>query len=115
VIRYLSLAEYLWLTEQVTGIEAVVLTKAARIDLADSAGCRTLRMSTMPNGPCWLWRLTRWTRHGSPTGFASGPRRRALIIAGTPHGGPWGPPEDNLALSSPSLPARDGLTVRLEW
>ena len=37
MIRYLSLAEYLWLAEQVTGIEAAVLSKAARIDLADSA------------------------------------------------------------------------------
>jgi death-on-curing protein len=37
VTRYLSLAEYLWLAEQVTGVEAAVLTKAARIDLADSA------------------------------------------------------------------------------
>ena len=37
MIRYLSLAEYLWLAEQVTGIESAVLSKAARIDLADSA------------------------------------------------------------------------------
>ena len=36
-MRYLSLAEYLWLAEQVTGIEVAVLSKAARIDLADSA------------------------------------------------------------------------------
>lgn len=35
--RYLSLAEYLWLAEQVTGVEAAVLAKASRIDLADSA------------------------------------------------------------------------------
>lgn len=35
--RYLTLAEYLWLAEQVTGIEAAVLVKASRIDLADSA------------------------------------------------------------------------------
>ncbi len=35
--RYLSLAEYLWLAEQVTGIEAEVLSKATRIDLVDSA------------------------------------------------------------------------------
>ena len=35
--RYLSLAEYLWLVEQVTGIDAAVLAKAARLDLADSA------------------------------------------------------------------------------
>lgn len=35
--RYLSLAEHLWLAEQVTGVEARVLTKASRVDLADSA------------------------------------------------------------------------------
>jgi death on curing protein len=37
VTRYLSLAEYLWLAEQVTGIDAAVLAKMARVDLADSA------------------------------------------------------------------------------
>lgn len=37
MIRYLSLAEYLWLAEQVTGIDADVLAKTSRIDLADSA------------------------------------------------------------------------------
>lgn len=35
--RYLSLAEYLWLAEEVTGIDAAVLAKAGRTDLADSA------------------------------------------------------------------------------
>ncbi len=35
--RYISLAEYFWLAEQVTGLNAVVLVKAARVDLADSA------------------------------------------------------------------------------
>ena len=35
--RYLSLAEYFWLAEQVTGVDASVLTKASRVDLADSA------------------------------------------------------------------------------
>lgn len=35
--RYLSLAEYLWLAEQVTGVKAEVLSKVASIDLADSA------------------------------------------------------------------------------
>lgn len=35
--RYISLAEYLWLAEQVTGVEADVLAKASRFDLADSA------------------------------------------------------------------------------
>jgi len=37
VTRYLSLAEYLWLAGQVTGIEAETLAKSSRIDLADSA------------------------------------------------------------------------------
>lgn len=35
--RYLSLAEYLWLAEQVTGIDAATLAKAGRPELADSA------------------------------------------------------------------------------
>jgi len=37
VTRYIGLAEYLWLAEQVTGVEAPVLAKASRIELADSA------------------------------------------------------------------------------
>jgi death-on-curing protein len=37
VTRYISLAEYLWLAEQVTGIDAPVLAKASRLELADSA------------------------------------------------------------------------------
>jgi death on curing protein len=37
VTRYLDLAEYLWLSEQVTGVSADVLAKSGRIDLADSA------------------------------------------------------------------------------
>ena len=35
--RYLDLAEYLWLAEQVTGVPAETLTLAGRIELADSA------------------------------------------------------------------------------
>lgn len=35
--RYLDLAEFLWLAEQVTGIDATVLEKASRSELADSA------------------------------------------------------------------------------
>jgi len=37
VTRYLTLAEYLWLAEQVTGVDAGTLTKASRSELADSA------------------------------------------------------------------------------
>ncbi|MFT7610589.1 MAG: hypothetical protein ACI9MX_003675 [Candidatus Aldehydirespiratoraceae bacterium] len=35
--RYINLAEYLWLSEQVTGGSAEGLAKSGRIDLADSA------------------------------------------------------------------------------
>ena len=35
--RYLNLAEYLWLAEQVTGVPAETLSRSGRIDLADSA------------------------------------------------------------------------------
>ena len=35
--RYISLAEYFWLAEQVTGVEAAVLAKGSRAELADSA------------------------------------------------------------------------------
>lgn len=37
MIRYITLAEYFWLAEQVTGVDADVLAKASRSDLADSA------------------------------------------------------------------------------
>ena len=35
--RFITLAEYLWLAEQVTGDNAATLARATRIDLADSA------------------------------------------------------------------------------
>lgn len=35
--RYISLGEYFWLAEQVTGVDADALSHAARIELADSA------------------------------------------------------------------------------
>ena len=35
--RYLDLAEYFWLAEQVTGVDAATLAKVSRTDLADSA------------------------------------------------------------------------------
>jgi death-on-curing protein len=37
VIRYLTLAEYFWLAEQVTGVDAETLAKASRSELADTA------------------------------------------------------------------------------
>lgn len=35
--RYLTLAEYFWLAEQVAGVDSTVLVKSARVELADSA------------------------------------------------------------------------------
>ena len=35
--RYISLGEFVWLAEQVTGLDASVITHASRMDLADSA------------------------------------------------------------------------------
>ena len=35
MIRYITLAEYMWLAEEVTGVDAAVLAKASRSDLAD--------------------------------------------------------------------------------
>lgn len=37
MIRYISLPEFFWLAEQVTGIDAATLAQAGRTDLADSA------------------------------------------------------------------------------
>jgi len=37
VTRYLSLGEYFWLAEQVTGVGAATLSDVARMELADSA------------------------------------------------------------------------------
>ena len=35
--RFVSLSEFLWLAEQVTGIDADVLARSSRLNLADSA------------------------------------------------------------------------------
>jgi death-on-curing protein len=37
VSRYISLAEFWYLAEHVTGVDAAILIKASRVDLADSA------------------------------------------------------------------------------
>jgi death-on-curing protein len=35
--RYITLAEYFWLAEQVTGVDAATLFKVSKVELADSA------------------------------------------------------------------------------
>jgi death-on-curing protein len=37
VTRYVTLTEYFWLAEQVTGVDADILVRTSRSDLADSA------------------------------------------------------------------------------
>jgi death-on-curing protein len=37
VTRYLDLAEFFWLAEQVTGLDTTILVKASPVELADSA------------------------------------------------------------------------------
>jgi death on curing protein len=37
VTRYIQLAEFFWLAEQVTTMDSVTLTKVSRVELADSA------------------------------------------------------------------------------
>jgi hypothetical protein len=49
VTRYLDLAEFFWLADQVTGLDTTTLVKASRVELADSA----LRSSWRPHrGHC---------------------------------------------------------------
>ena len=72
--RYLSLAEYLWLAEQVTGVPAGTLSKAGRIDLADSAlhapaasfGDHEFYPDVVDKAAVLCWRLAR--NHPLPDG-----------------------------------------------
>ena len=72
--RYLSLAEYLWLAEQVTGISAEVLSKSSRIELADSAlhapmsgfGDEDFYPDVIDKAAVLCWRLAR--NHPLPDG-----------------------------------------------
>lgn len=72
--RYLDLAEYLWLTEQVTGLPAKILSKSSRIDLADSAlhapmagfGDADFYPDIVDKAAVLCWRLTR--NHPLPDG-----------------------------------------------
>ena len=72
--RYLSLAEYLWLAEQVTGISAEVLSQSSRIELADSAlhapmagfGDEDFYPDVIDKAAVLCWRLAR--NHPLPDG-----------------------------------------------
>ena len=72
--RYLDLAEYLWLAEQVTGISAEVLSGSSRIELADSAlhaptagfGDEDFYPDIVDKAAVLCWRLSR--NHPLPDG-----------------------------------------------
>lgn len=80
--RYLSLTEFLWLAEEVTGISADVLSRSGRIDLADSAlhapmagfGTQDFYPNVVDKAAVLCWRLAR--NHPLPDG-----NKRAAWIA----------------------------------
>ena len=94
--RYLSLAEYLWLAEQVTGVPAETLSTAGRIDLADSAlhapaaafGDHEFYPDVVDKAAVLCWRLAR--NHPLPDG-----NKRAawasLVMFIDLNGGTWDP------------------------
>ena len=94
--RYLTLAEYLWLAEQVTGVPAATLSKAGRIDLADSAlhapaasfGDHEFYPDVVDKAAVLCWRLAR--NHPLPDG-----NKRAawasLVLFIDLNGGTWDP------------------------
>ena len=94
--RYLDLAEYLWLAEQVTGISAEVLAASSRIELADSAlhapmagfGDEDFYPDIVDKAAVLCWRLAR--NHPLPDG-----NKRAawasLVVFIDFNGGRWDP------------------------
>ena len=94
--RYLDLAEYLWLAEQVTGISAEVLAASSRIELADSAlhapmagfGDEDFYPDIVNKAAVLCWRLAR--NHPLPDG-----NKRAawasLVVFIDFNGGRWDP------------------------
>jgi len=96
VTRYLNLAEYFVLAELVTGVPAETLTKASRVDLADSAlhapqagfGEDDFYPDLFDKAAVLCWRLAR--NHPLPDG-----NKRAAWISMTMfielNGGRWDP------------------------
>ena len=94
--RYLSIAEYLWLAEQVTGIQAEELSTSARVQLADSAlhapqasfGGTDPYPDLMDKAAVLCWRLAR--NHPLPDGNKRA-AWAALVIFIDLNGGRWDP------------------------
>lgn len=94
--RYLTLAEYLWLAEQVTGVPAETLSKAGRIDLADSAlhapaasfGDNEFYPDVVDKAAVLCWRLAR--NHPLPDGNKRA-AWAALVLFIDVNDGTWDP------------------------
>ncbi|MEQ8716809.1 MAG: Fic family protein [Acidimicrobiales bacterium] len=94
--RYLGLAEYLWLAEQVTGVPAWALAKSSRIDLADSAlhapgagfGEEEFYPDIVDKAAVLCWRLAR--NHPLPDGNKRA-AWAALVMFIDLNGGRWEP------------------------
>lgn len=94
--RYINLAEYLWLAEQVTGVSATTLSKSGRIDLADSAlhapmagfGDEDFYPSLADKAAVLCWRLAR--NHPLPDGNKRA-SWAALVMFVDLNGGYWDP------------------------
>lgn len=94
--RYLDLAEYLWLAEQVTGIPAETLAKSSRVDLADSAlhapaagfGDEDFYPNLVDKAAVLCWRLAR--NHPLPDGNKRS-AWAALVLFVDLNGGRWDP------------------------
>ena len=94
--RYINLAEYLWLAEQVTGVAADELARSSRIDLADSAlhapqagfGDQEFYPDLFDKAAILCWRLAR--NHPLPDGNKRA-AWAALTIFIDLNGGTWNP------------------------
>lgn len=94
--RYINLAEYLWLAEQVTGVPATTLSKSGRIDLADSAlhapmagfGNEVFYPSLVDKAAVLCWRLAR--NHPLPDGNKRA-AWAAMVMFVDLNGGYWDP------------------------
>ena len=94
--RYLNLAEYLWLAEQVTGVPAPTLSKTSRIELADSAlhapmagfGDEDFYPRLLDKAAVLCWRLAR--NHPLPDGNKRA-AWAALVMFLDLNGGTWDP------------------------
>ncbi|MDE0699610.1 MAG: hypothetical protein F4Y27_01435 [Acidimicrobiaceae bacterium] len=94
--RYLNLAEYLWLAEQVTGVPAEDLSRTGRIDLADSAlhtpmagfGDEEFYPDVFDKAAVLCWRLAR--NHPLPDGNKRA-AWAALVVFVDCNNGVWDP------------------------